>query len=260
MESGRITKGIHGSSFGGNPLARAVALATLDILEQEALAERAATLGGRALERLRAWHTPLIREVRGRGLLLGIELSRRVQPYLEALLERGVLALQAGPNVIRLLPPLVITDEQLEHVLDVLEELLVRQATANPIPATPTTQTMHDQNVVASLPDARPTTTPARSPPPNRSNVVESPSFRGTAATNKGPPTTPSPPSPLREGPVPRMDGAPEVTLLRNMLTIPSYSRQESALAHYLVEQAQQIGLYASIDDTGNLVASTHPA
>src|SRR5260370_12591905 len=124
IESGRITKGIHGSSFGGNPLACASALATLDILEQEALAERAATLGARALERLRAWHTPLIREVRGRGLLLGIELSRRVQPYLEALLEQGVLALQAGPNVIRLLPPLVITDEQLEHVLDVLEELL----------------------------------------------------------------------------------------------------------------------------------------
>ena len=69
-----------------------------------------------------------------------------------------------------------------------------------------------------------------------------------------------TPPSPLREGDVPRTDAAPEVTLLRNMLTIPSYSRQESALAHYLVEQAQQMGLYASIDDTGNLVASTHPA
>ena len=272
IESGRITKGIHGSSFGGNPLACASALATLDILEQEALAERAATLGARALERLRAWHTPLIREVRGRGLLLGIELSRRVQPYLEALLERGVLALQAGPNVIRLLPPLVITDEQLEHVLDVLEELLVRQATANPIPANPTTQTTHDQNVVASLADARPTTTPAgsttatisttpaRSTPADRSNVVGSPSFRGAAGDHKGPPNHPSPPSPLRVRDVPRTDAAPEVALLRNMLTIPSYSRQESALAHYLVEQAQEMGLYACIDDTGNLVASTHPA
>ena len=270
IESGRITKGIHGSSFGGNPLACASALATLDILEQEALAERAATLGARALERLRAWHTPLIREVRGRGLLLGIELSRRVQPYLEALLERGVLALQAGPNVIRLLPPLVIKDKQLEHVLDVLEELLVRQATANPIPANPTTQTTHDQNVVASLADARPTlagsttaaisTTPAGSTPADRSNVVESPSFRGAAGDHKGPPNHPSPPSSLRVGDVPRTDAAPEVALLRNMLTIPSYSRQESALAHYLVEQAQQMGLHACIDDTGNLVASTHPA
>src|SRR5260370_11848762 len=148
----------------------------------------------------------------------------------------------------------------MEEGLDVLEELQVRQATANPIPATPTTQTMHDQNVVASLADARPTTTPARSTPANRSNVVESPSFRGTAGDHKGPPNHPSPPSPLREGPVPRMDGAPEGTLLRNMLTIPTYSRQESALSHYLVEQAQQIGLYSSIDATGNLVASTHPA
>src|SRR5258708_2487352 len=272
IESGRITKGIHGSSFGGNPLACASALATLDILEQEALAERAATLGTRALERLSVWHTPLIREVPGRGLLLGIELSRRVQPYLEALLERGVLALQAGPNVIRLLPPLVITDEQLEHVLDVLEELLVRQATANPIPANPTTQPMHDQNVVASLADARPTTTPAgsttatisttpaTSTPADRPNIVESPSFRGATGDHKGPPNHPSPPSSLRVGDVPRTDAAPDVALLRNILTIPSYSRQESALAHYLVEQAQQMGLHACIDDTGNLVASTHPA
>src|SRR6266404_5861806 len=127
-ESGRISRGVHGSTFGGNPLACAAALATLDILEREALAERAAVLGDHALERLRTWHTPLIRAVRGRGLLIGIELSLRVQPYLEALLERGVLALQAGSNVIRLLPPLVITEEQLEQVLDVLEELLVEQA------------------------------------------------------------------------------------------------------------------------------------
>src|SRR3989440_6784003 len=123
MASGRITKGVHGSTFGGNPLACAAALTTLDILEHEALPERAARLGAYALERLRAVGTPLIREVRGRGLLLGIELSRRVQPYLEALLERGVLALQAGSNVIRLLPPLVIEEEQLERVLDTLEEV-----------------------------------------------------------------------------------------------------------------------------------------
>lgn len=133
MESGHITSGIHGSSFGGNPLACAAALATLDILEREALPERAAALGARALERLRALRTPLIREVRGRGLLLGIELSRRAQPYLEALLERGVLALPAGPNVIRLLPPLVITEAQLEGVLDVVEKVLLEGASSSSV-------------------------------------------------------------------------------------------------------------------------------
>ncbi len=125
MESGHVTKGVHGSTFGGNPLACAAALTTLDILEREALPQRAATLGAYALERLRAIGSPLIREVRGRGLLLGIELTRRAQPYLEALFARGILVLQAGPNVIRMLPPLVIPEAQLEHVLTVVEEILV---------------------------------------------------------------------------------------------------------------------------------------
>src|SRR6266852_1107613 len=130
MECGRITRGVHGSSFGGNPLACAAALAALDIIERAALPERAATLGARTLERLRAVRTPLIRAVRGRGLLLGIELNQRAQPYLEALCERGILALQAGPNVIRLLPPLVITEEQLELVLNAIEEVLSGQSGA----------------------------------------------------------------------------------------------------------------------------------
>ncbi|HJT56161.1 MAG TPA: aspartate aminotransferase family protein, partial [Ktedonobacteraceae bacterium] len=124
MESGRITRGVHGSTFGGNPLACAAALATLDIIEQESLPERAAVLGEQALERLRAIQSPLIREVRGKGLLLGIELTRKAQPYLEKLTERGVIALLSGPNVIRLLPPLVITEEQLERVLDVVGEVV----------------------------------------------------------------------------------------------------------------------------------------
>src|SRR5947208_10731038 len=131
IESGRITRGIHGSTFGGNPLACAAALATLDILEQEALPDRAAVLGEHALERLRAFHSPFVRDVRGRGLLLGIELNRRAQPYLEMLLERGVLALPAGPTVIRLLPPLVITGEQLECVLDTVEEVLSGETAAS---------------------------------------------------------------------------------------------------------------------------------
>jgi len=133
MNSGRIVKGAHGSTFGGNPLACAAALATLDILQQEDLPAHAAELGAYALARLRSLQSPLIREVRGRGLLIGIELKKRAQPYLEALCERGILALPAGPNVLRLLPPLVITQEQLDQVIDVIAELLNApvQATQN---------------------------------------------------------------------------------------------------------------------------------
>src|SRR5439155_5387465 len=125
------------------PLACAAALKTLDILERERLPERAALLGAYGLERLQALRTPLVREVRGRGLLLGIELTRRVQPYLEALLERGVLVLQAGPNVIRLLPPLVIEEEQLERVLDTIEEVVGNRQTANGKTTARVAPTMH---------------------------------------------------------------------------------------------------------------------
>ncbi|MBX5450269.1 MAG: [LysW]-lysine hydrolase [Thermogemmatispora sp.] len=124
IASGRLTPGTHGSTFGGNPLVCAAALETLNIIERERLVERAAYLGQHALERLRNISSSLIREVRGLGLLLGVELRTRVQPYLEALLERGVLALPAGPNVIRLLPPLVISEEQLDQALNCLAEVL----------------------------------------------------------------------------------------------------------------------------------------
>src|SRR5260370_12527046 len=128
MESGRVTRGVHGSTFGGNPLACAAALATLDILEREKLVERAVELGEYTLLRLQKMRSPLIREVRGRGLLIGIELNRRVQPYLEALCERVILALPACPHLLRLLPPLLISKEQLNHALHVIEELLVHQS------------------------------------------------------------------------------------------------------------------------------------
>ena len=226
MESGRVTKGMHGSTFGGNPLACAAALTTLDILEREALPQRAATLGAYALERLRALRSPLIREVRGRGLLLGIELTRRAQPYLEALFARGILALQAGPNVIRMLPPLVITEVQLEHVLDVIEEVLTSEE------STP---------LVGGMTGASPVTT-----------IHERDASRREAAG-----------SIVVTGLAPVMPHAPTVsvdpvTLLQSMLTIPSYSRQEQHVARHLVEQAQQMGLHAHLDEVGNVIASTH--
>ncbi|MCB9913555.1 MAG: aspartate aminotransferase family protein [Planctomycetes bacterium] len=112
--------GAHGSTFGGNPLACAAALATLDTLEQDGLVERARELGAWLLERLRALESPLVREVRGLGLMVGVDLRRRVAPLLRALQERGVLALPAGPTVLRLLPPLVISRAELEQVLAAL--------------------------------------------------------------------------------------------------------------------------------------------
>ncbi|HEV2662837.1 MAG TPA: acetylornithine/succinylornithine family transaminase, partial [Ktedonobacteraceae bacterium] len=139
MESGRVTKGVHGTTFGGNPLSCAAALATLDIIEREALPERAARLGTYVTERLLALNLPIVREVRGRGLLIGIELKKRVQPYLEALAERGILALPAGPNVLRLLPPLVITEEQLDRVLTIVKEVLTISVGASSRVATPPT-------------------------------------------------------------------------------------------------------------------------
>jgi acetylornithine/LysW-gamma-L-lysine aminotransferase len=121
---GELSVGIHGSTFGGNPLSCAGGLATLDIMEQEQLPKRAAELGAWMLEELRAIQSPLIREVRGLGLILGIELKQKVAPYLAALTERGVLALPAGMTVIRLLPPLVVSREQMQQVLAALHEVL----------------------------------------------------------------------------------------------------------------------------------------
>jgi len=121
---GELATGIHASTFGGNPLACAAALAALDVLENERLAEYAAELGEYLLTRLKEIQSPIIREVRGVGLMVGIETKAKVTPYLGALMENGVLALPAGLTVLRLLPPLVITVEQIERVAAALEEVL----------------------------------------------------------------------------------------------------------------------------------------
>jgi len=115
---------LHGSTFGGNPLACAAARAAIRFIEEEGLPERAAELGAWFIRELSGLGSPLVREVRGLGLMVGVELRRRVGPYLEALVERGVLALSAGTTVIRLLPPLVISREELSRVAEALAEVL----------------------------------------------------------------------------------------------------------------------------------------
>ncbi len=121
---GPLPGGVHGSTFGGNPLLCAAARAALRAYIEEDLPRQAAEKGAWLLERLRALRLPAAREVRGLGLLVGIELRTRAQPYLHALLERGVLALPAGPNVLRLLPPLVITYDDLDIVAAAIAEVV----------------------------------------------------------------------------------------------------------------------------------------
>ncbi|MDK1044809.1 MAG: aspartate aminotransferase family protein [Anaerolineales bacterium] len=120
---GKWPQGSHGSTLGGNPLACAAATATLSLLDS-GLLEHVAQVGEKFLADLRELEHPMIREVRGLGLMIGIDLRRRVTPVLKALMERGVLALPAGPTVLRLLPPLVVTEEQLIEVFDAMLEAL----------------------------------------------------------------------------------------------------------------------------------------
>ncbi len=122
--------GVHGSTFGGNPLACAAAQATLHVIEDEQLVARAADLGTYFLRQLRAIESPLIREVRGIGLMIGIELKIRAIPVVKALADQGVQVLTAGPTVLRLLPPLVITHEELDEVVNAIAHV-TRDIAAN---------------------------------------------------------------------------------------------------------------------------------
>ncbi len=122
-----LAPGLHGSTFGGNPLSCAAGVAALSAILEEDLPRQAAEKGAYLMEKLRSLRSPLIREVRGLGLMIGVELKRKVAPYLQALLERRVIALSAGLTTIRLLPPLVITYEQLDRVVAALQEVLQMQ-------------------------------------------------------------------------------------------------------------------------------------
>lgn len=117
---GTLPKKSHGTTFGGNPLACAAALATIDYIESEGLVRRAEELGARLLSGLQAISASQVREVRGLGLMVAIELKGRAAPYLAALAERGVLALSAGANVMRFLPPLVIDEADVDSVVELV--------------------------------------------------------------------------------------------------------------------------------------------
>ncbi len=121
---GVFRPGDHGSTFGGNPLACAVARAALRVIVEEHLAERSAELGAYALARLQRIRSTMVREVRGRGLWLAIELNVPARPICEALRDRGVLCKETHETVIRIAPPLVIRREDLDWGLEQIESVL----------------------------------------------------------------------------------------------------------------------------------------
>ena len=120
----RAFQGSHNSTFGGNPLACAAATAAIEYTVRERLWERADRLGTIGVEKLRGLEAPSVREVRGLGLMIGIELRGKAAPVLQALQEEGVLAIGGGSSVVRLLPPLVIPNDQWSSALDVLGRTL----------------------------------------------------------------------------------------------------------------------------------------
>ena len=122
-------RGDHSSTFSGNPLICASASAAIDVLVEEKLPERAATLGAYFKGKLNelAEKYKVIREVRGLGLMIGMEMRFDVYNILLGCMDRGVLVLDAGRNVVRFLPPLVIEKEQIETVVDVLDEVLEKE-------------------------------------------------------------------------------------------------------------------------------------
>ncbi|MDB5045726.1 MAG: acetylornithine aminotransferase [Deinococcus sp.] len=121
----KMPKGGHGTTFGGNPLSMAAGVAAIRAMKNEGMAEQARVKGEYFMEKLRAISSSKIREVRGLGLMIGVELKEKSAPYIDALEhQEGVLALQATPLVVRFLPPVVITTEQIDSVVAAFERVL----------------------------------------------------------------------------------------------------------------------------------------
>lgn len=115
---GVFNPGSHGSTFGGNPLACAVSIAALDVLEEENLTARSLELGEYFQQQLRTIDNPIIKDIRGRGLFIGVELTEAARPYCEALAERKILCKETHDTVIRFAPPLIISKEDLDWAIE----------------------------------------------------------------------------------------------------------------------------------------------
>lgn len=122
--------GDHGSTFGGNPLASAVGLAALEVIIEEKLPEKAEELGNYFMGRLREINSPYVKEVRGRGLLIGVEIKKEygsARPFCEKLMKLGILAKETHEQTIRFAPPLVITKEEIDWALERIEKVLTEK-------------------------------------------------------------------------------------------------------------------------------------
>ncbi|WP_347550830.1 ornithine--oxo-acid transaminase [Pseudalkalibacillus hwajinpoensis] len=125
---GVFTPGSHGSTFGGNPLACAVSVASLEVLEEEELADRSLELGNYFQDKLKEISNPVIKEVRGKGLFIGVELHEAARPYCEKLKEKGLLCKETHETVIRFAPPLIISEDDLNWAIEQITDVLSVQS------------------------------------------------------------------------------------------------------------------------------------
>jgi acetylornithine/N-succinyldiaminopimelate aminotransferase len=119
-----LTAGTHGSTFGGTPFVASVALAALTTVIDEKIPEQAARRGRYLMDALRSFPGDVVREVRGRGLLIGIELAKAAGPVVDACRDKGVIVLSAGDKVVRLAPPLIVDERDCDRVLETLRASL----------------------------------------------------------------------------------------------------------------------------------------
>lgn len=122
--SNAINFGDHGTTFGGNPLATAAALTVLEVLEEEHLVEKAEKKGNWLKEQIANFHPHSIKEIRGKGLMLGIEFNFDTKPLVQKMLDHKVLANATAGNVLRLVPPLIINEQELQQLINVLKTAL----------------------------------------------------------------------------------------------------------------------------------------
>ena len=124
---GVFKPGDHGSTFGGNPLACAIAREALNVIMDDNLTGRSAELGTYLVDKLRTIQNARIKEIRGKGLFIGIELNEKARPFCEALKQEGLLCKETHENVIRLAPPLVISKEEIDWAFDKVKKVLESQ-------------------------------------------------------------------------------------------------------------------------------------